>query len=188
MELQIAKYVLYGSLPISLVGILIPVSFMRDQSLSHAEDVPDDQTGWDGQLALPRELYEQRITNVVNDARAQETGSWRIISNDTSAETVDLITLGQYPLREIVSAWEATPSLTEEVITLESTAGEARIESFNSTVSSRYFVLTASLAFPAAARDSQDLAAGFRILSSEFESTDIYYRALLLPHLHTVTK
>ena len=139
-------------------------------------------------MALPRELYEQRITNVVNDARAQETGSWRIISNDTSGETVDLITLGQYPLREIVSAWEATPSLTEEVITLESTDGEARIEPFNSTVSSRYFVLTASLAFPAAARDSQDLAAGFRILSSEFESTDIYYRALLLPHLHTVTK
>lgn len=137
---------------------------------------PYTQFGWDGQLALQRELFEKTITNVVNNEAVQEVGSWRIVSNDTSTEIVDIVTLGQVPLREVVSAWENTTVQNEADRTFNGTSTTAQIVPFNASVSSRHFVLSASLSFPAEARNSSDLLAGFRILSSEYESTSIYYQ------------
>jgi beta-fructofuranosidase len=52
---------------------------------------------------------------------------------------------------------------------------EAGDVAFETSPSSKFFVLTANISFPSSARGS-DLQSGFKILSSELESTSIYYQ------------
>lgn len=126
---------------------------------------------WTGSLLLPRELSIGTIDNVVDNELVQETGSWRIVGNGSSAETVQLETLKQVIAREPMAALMAGNTSTEAGITSSS----AGVNPFQQSPESKFYVMTANISFPQSARQS-DLKAGFQILASEFESTTIYYQ------------
>ena len=114
-----------------------------------------------------------------NDA-VRETGSWRVVSSDSSAGTVNLETLGQAPVREAISAYKqsATRQITEPGVTLSGFANTSTVP-FTESSESRYFVLEASISFPDEARDADGVKAGFQLFGSGFERTSVYYREWL---------
>ncbi|RAK98521.1 glycoside hydrolase family 32 protein [Aspergillus ibericus CBS 121593] len=135
-----------------------------------AKGFPTDQQNWTGTLLLPRELRVLTIPNVVDNALARESeASWRVVRS--SAGTVDLQTLGISIARETKSALLSGTSATEPSRTLNTTS----LIPFQHSPTSKFFVLSAQLTFPASARNSS-LQGGFQILSSELESTTIYYQ------------
>jgi len=144
------------------------------QDFYGSNSFPITQQGWDGQLTLPRELTRKTIYNVVNDEAVQETGSWRIISTDNADNSVDITTLGISPAREVVAALTNNTATYEGDRTINNT--DQSVVPLQKQVSSNTYYMSASLSFPSEARNSTDLKAGFRILSSQYESTTIYYQ------------
>nr|AHC54391.1 fructosyltransferase [Aspergillus niger] len=137
-----------------------------------AEGFPTNQQNWTGTLLLPRELRVLYIPNVVDNALARESGaSWQVVSSDSSAGTVELQTLGISIARETKAALLSGTSFTESDRTLNSSG----VVPFKRSPSEKFFVLSAQLSFPASARGS-GLKSGFQILSSEHESTTVYYQ------------
>ncbi|KAH8897614.1 Arabinanase/levansucrase/invertase [Thozetella sp. PMI_491] len=136
-------------------------------------DFPVDQQGWDSSLLLPRELSIGTLYNVVNNDLVRETGSWRV-SRTSCNGTVSLATLEQRIAREPYNAFisNATRTFTEDA--RDSSPGDN--SAFSQAPDSKFYMMTASLQFPPSARNSTDLKAGFQILSSEYESTTIYYQ------------
>ncbi|KAI1762250.1 glycoside hydrolase family 32 protein [Hypoxylon sp. FL1150] len=132
-------------------------------------DFPTDQQNWTGALLLPRELSVGKICNVVDNDLVRETGSWRVTSN--SSGIVELATLKQEIVRESLAALTTNDSFIQPGQTLSSSG----VVSFQQAPQSKFHVITASLSFPQTSRGS-NLRAGFQILSSEFESTSIYYQ------------
>ncbi|OBT86701.1 hypothetical protein VE02_04636 [Pseudogymnoascus sp. 03VT05] len=132
-------------------------------------DFPTLQQNWTGALLLPRELSVGTISNVVDNELSRETGSWRVASSNSGV--LELSTLKQEIARETMTQLTSDRSFTEPGQTLRSPGPVA----FQHCPKSKFYVLTASLSFPASARGS-DLKAGFEVLSSEFETTKIYYQ------------
>ncbi|KAI6087328.1 glycoside hydrolase family 32 protein [Hypoxylon rubiginosum] len=132
-------------------------------------DFPTNQQNWTGALLLPRELSVGKISNVVDNELVRETGSWRVTSNNSGV--VELATLKQEIVRESLAALITNDSFVEPGQTLSSSGAV----SFQQTPKSKFHVITASISSPQTCRDS-NLRAGFQILSSEFESTTIYYQ------------
>lgn len=126
---------------------------------------------WTGSLLLPRELSLGTMDNVVDNELVQETGSWRIAGNGSSADTVRIETLKQVIAREPLTALMAGNTSTEAGRVISSPGSTAFLQS----PASKFHVLTANITFPQSARGS-DLKAGFQILSSEFESTTVFYQ------------
>ena len=93
------------------------------------------------------------------------------MSSDSSAGTVELQTLGISIARETKAALLSGTSFTESDRTLNSSG----VVPFKRSPSEKFFVLSAQLSFPASARGS-GLKSGFQILSSEHESTTVYYQ------------
>ena len=118
----------------------------------------------------------------MDNALASEVGSWRVDGPcNATAGTVNLSTLGQTIVREAKAAYthNATHSFTQAGRTLggASTSGSNSAVAFARSPSSKFFMMTASIQFPPSARgNASDVKAGFKILSSEHESTTIYYR------------
>ncbi|KAK4891454.1 hypothetical protein LTR27_009949 [Elasticomyces elasticus] len=141
---------------------------------------PIVQQGWNSALTTARELARGTISNVVDDELVNETASWRVVSRDESAGTVELATLKQTIAREVRSAFvnNATTSFTElgRNISTPGTNASASDINFGQSPASKFFMLTTSITFPASARNSSDLRAGLRILGSEYESTLVYYQ------------
>ncbi|KAK1077236.1 hypothetical protein LTR33_008258 [Friedmanniomyces endolithicus] len=143
---------------------------------------PTVQQGWSSTLTTVRELSKGTISNVMNDYLVAGPASWRIASQDKSAGTVELVTLNQTIAREVRAAFisNATRTITEPGRTISASAsGYGNTSSdlnFAESPSSKFFMLTTTLHFPGAARNATDLKAGLRILSSEHESTSIYYQ------------
>ncbi|KAF9265775.1 Arabinanase/levansucrase/invertase [Marasmius fiardii PR-910] len=138
---------------------------------------PARTQGWDSSLLTPRELYMETIHNVVDNNAVRETGSWRILNNESKSGVVDIVTLGIKPVREAITAYvkQASKTFTEPDRTFAST--DSNIVPFSQALpESRHYVLSASISFPPEARNSANLCAGFKILSSEHESTGIYYQ------------
>lgn len=133
-------------------------------------DYPTAQQGWQSTLLLPRELSLQSIPNVVNNALVHETASWRVAGN-AKGSCVELEALGINIVRETYDAMTAAPSFSEPNHSL-SNAGTVP---FNRSPESKFFVLNAQISFPQSARGS-NTKSGFQILSSELESTTIYYQ------------
>ncbi|OGE54969.1 hypothetical protein PENARI_c005G11792 [Penicillium arizonense] len=135
-----------------------------------ATGFPKAQQNWTGTLLLPRELKVETLPNVVDNELAREPlSSWRV-SREESGQ-VDLQTMGISIARETYDALTSGSSSVEAGRTL-SEAGDV---AFETSPSSKFFVLTANISFPSSARGS-DLQSGFKILSSELESTSIYYQ------------
>ncbi|KAL0067943.1 hypothetical protein AAF712_005112 [Marasmius tenuissimus] len=133
--------------------------------------------GWDSMLLTPRELYVETISNIVDNDAVRETGSWRIANESSASGTVDVVTLGHKPVREAISAYKGKASNTfVEPDRMLNGKNSTVIPFSQATPQSKHYILSASLSFPSEARDSPDLRAGFQILSSEQESTTIYYR------------
>lgn len=131
---------------------------------------PSAQQGWQNSLLLPRELYVKTIPKVVNNALVKETSSWRVAASSSStADCVELETLGIDIARETYNAMIATPGFTEPARTLTS----AGVIPFRRSPGSKFFVLEAEIAFDSRA---SNLQSGFQILASELESTTIYYQ------------
>lgn len=130
---------------------------------------PTNQQNWTGALLLPRELSVGSIHDVVDNELVNETGSWRVASRCDGV--AQLATLQQVISREALAALKTGDSFTEPDRTLD-TSGAVP---FQRVPESKFHVITASLSFPKASRGS-DLRAGFQILSSEHESTTIYYQ------------
>ncbi|RYO80755.1 hypothetical protein DL763_008798 [Monosporascus cannonballus] len=130
---------------------------------------PTPQQNWTGALLLPRELSVGKIHDVVNNELVHETGSWRAASKRSGV--TELTTLKQVIAREALVALTSGKSFTEAERKLDS----ACVVPFERVPESKFHVITASLSFPKGSRDS-DLRAGFQILSSEHESTTIYYQ------------
>ncbi|KAI0470052.1 glycoside hydrolase family 32 protein [Xylariaceae sp. FL0804] len=137
--------------------------------LFQTEDFPSAQQNWTGALLLPRELSVGKISNVVDNELSREVGSWRTVSNDSGV--VELATLKQEIAREPLAAMTNRASFTVPGRTVSS-AGATPLDR---SPDSKFFVMCASISFPQSARGS-DLRAGFQILSSELESTTIYYQ------------
>ncbi|KAI1781355.1 glycoside hydrolase family 32 protein [Hypoxylon cercidicola] len=132
-------------------------------------DFPTNQQNWTGALLLPRELSVGKISNVVDNELVRETGSWRVTSNNSGV--VELATLKQEIAREAKAALISGESFVEPGQTLSSPG----VVSFQQLPQSKFHVITASLSFSQTRRGS-NLRAGFQILSSEHESTTIYYQ------------
>ncbi|GAB1726502.1 hypothetical protein NU195Hw_g2427t1 [Hortaea werneckii] len=141
-------------------------------------DFPDDQQGWDGSLATPRELTRGTISNVVDNELVHETASWRVDSKSRVGDTVELVTLHQKIVREAWDAYtqNATNTITQAGRTIEQSS-QSNTVAFDKSPSSKFFVMTASINFTEQARgNNSDVKAGFKILSSEHEETIIYYQ------------
>ncbi|KAL7626507.1 hypothetical protein AAE478_003279 [Parahypoxylon ruwenzoriense] len=132
-------------------------------------DFPSAQQNWTGALLLPRELSLGRISNVVGNELVRETGSWRIVSNNSGI--VELATLQQQIARETLNALTSGDFFVEPGRTLSSPGAVA----FQRVPENKFHVITACISFPPACRGS-DLRAGFQILASEHERTTIYYQ------------
>lgn len=132
-------------------------------------DFPTAQQNWTGSLLLPRELSVGTIPNVVDNELSREMASWRVGTNDTGV--LELVTLKQEIAREPLAEMTSGNSFIEPSKNISSPGTTA----FKQSPDSKFFVLTASLSFPSSARNA-DLKAGFELLSSEFESTTIYYQ------------
>ncbi|KAL5363355.1 glycosyl hydrolase [Aspergillus floccosus] len=148
-----------------------------------AAGFPDAQQGWQNALLLPRELSVKTIPNVVNNELVQETASW-YVQDGSCGHCIELQTLGIDIARETYAAMTHMPYYTEIARTLTDSA----IVPFEHSPSSRFFVLTAQLSFPQSARES-GLQSGFQILSSDQESTTIYYQfsneSIIIDRSHT---
>ncbi|SPO07440.1 uncharacterized protein DNG_10134 [Cephalotrichum gorgonifer] len=132
-------------------------------------DFPTPQQNWTGALLLPRELSTGTISNVVDNELSRETGSWRVASRKSGV--LELATLKQVIARETLAELKSGERFTEPARNVSSSGSVA----FQRSPESKFYVLTASLSFSASARGS-DLRAGFEVLSSEFETTKIYYQ------------
>lgn len=132
-------------------------------------DFPTDQQNWTGALLLPRELSVGKISNVVDNALVRETGSWRVTSKNSGV--VELATMKQVIAREALAALTSSDSFVEPGRTLSSSG----VVPFQQLPQSKFHVITTSISFPRACRGG-NLRAGFQILSSEHESTTIYYQ------------
>ena len=146
-------------------------------------DSPVVQQGWSGALTTARELSQGTIGSVVDDVLVNETASWRVGSRDKASDTVELVTLRQTIAREVRSAFvsNATRTFTEpgRNVTTSSPAYEnssALDLGFQESPVTKFFMLTTTIRFPTSARNASDLRAGLRILSSDYEATDIYYQ------------
>lgn len=132
-------------------------------------DFPTAQQNWTGSLLLPRELSAGAIPGVVDNELSREVGSWRVERNESGV--VELATLQQEIAREALAALTSGTSFTEPDLTVS----EPGSTPFQESPESKFHVLTASLTFPPSARGSS-LKAGFEVLSSEHETTRIYYQ------------
>ncbi|KAI8721905.1 hypothetical protein NCS52_00333100 [Fusarium sp. LHS14.1] len=130
---------------------------------------PTSQQNWTGSLLLPRELTVGKISNVVDNEFAREKGSWRVAKNESGV--VELNTLKQVIAREALTKLTKKKSFTEEGRTISKSGSTA----FKRHPKSKFYVLKTSISFPSSARNS-NLKAGFQILASEHESTNIYYQ------------
>ncbi|KAI1469266.1 glycoside hydrolase family 32 protein [Daldinia caldariorum] len=134
---------------------------------------PTNQQNWTGALLLPRELSVGKIRNVVDNELVRETASWRVVSTNQSG-VVELVTLKQEIAREALAALTSNASTTA-TIEPGRTLSEPGVVPFQKVPDSKFYVITATLSFPKGSRGS-DLRAGFQILSSDYESTTIYYQ------------
>jgi beta-fructofuranosidase len=134
-------------------------------------DFPDAQQEWQHTLLLPRELSVETIHNVVNNELVQETGSWRV-SESSDQNCVQLETLGIDIARETYQAiTTASNSFSESGRILNNSS----IIPFEHSPTTRFFALRAQVSFQQSARQSA-LQSGFQILSSDLESTTVYYQ------------
>ncbi|KAK4552098.1 hypothetical protein LTR86_010634 [Recurvomyces mirabilis] len=144
---------------------------------------PTVPQGWNSVLTTTRELAQGTIGNVIDNELVNETASWRVGSRDTATGTVELLTLRQAIAREIRAAFvsNATRTFSQSGRTFSNSNpgyGNSSVSNldFQQSPISKFFMMTASIAFNTSARSSDDLKAGFKILSSEYESTTIYYQ------------
>ncbi|TKA66091.1 hypothetical protein B0A55_11435 [Friedmanniomyces simplex] len=189
----------WGVFAYAAAGKLLPATSSASQSSGTAVDrfiiylwltnddfgtsaFPTVQQGWNSVLTTVRELSRGTISNVLDDSLVQGQASWRITSRDETAGTVELVTLNQTIVREVRSAFisNATRTFTEPGRTISTSAssyGNASSDlSFAQSPGSKFFMLTTTIHFPASARNASDLKVGLRILSSDYESTSIYYQ------------
>ncbi|CAM1501973.1 Fc.00g039570.m01.CDS01 [Cosmosporella sp. VM-42] len=130
---------------------------------------PTAQQNWTGSLLFPRELSVGKISNVVDNGLARDTGSWRIANNESGI--LELATLKQEISRETLTALKSGQAFTEEGRALSSPGSTI----FRQRPDSKFYIMTASISFSQSARNS-DLQAGFQILASAHEATTIYYQ------------
>ncbi|KAF4552809.1 Hypothetical protein D9617_9g026000 [Elsinoe fawcettii] len=137
---------------------------------------PTAQQGWVGSLLLPRELSVGRIEGVVDNELVREKGSWRV--DGQSNGTVTLKTLKQVYIRELDEALvsNATNVFTEPARTLGAGNSTGVSTTFGQSPDEKFFVLKTTIRFPRSARNSTTLKAGFEILSSDLETTKVYYQ------------
>ena len=138
---------------------------------------PIVQQGWCGSLATVRELSLGIISSVRDNYLVDETGSWRVSSRDRSAGTVELKTLKQTMAQEVHTAIvsNAIRKFTEPARIISGGSNSGSLD-FQQSPGSKFFMMTTNLTFTSSARKSNDLKAGFRILSSQDEETLIYYQ------------
>ncbi|KAL4778174.1 glycosyl hydrolase [Aspergillus varians] len=135
-----------------------------------AKTFPGAQQNWTGTMLFPRELTLQTIPSVVDNKLARESpSSWRV-AREASGQ-VDLETMGSSIARETYSALTSGEATSEPGRTVSAAGSIA----FQHSPSSKFFVLTANISFPSSARDSE-VRSGFQILSSDLESTTIFYQ------------
>ncbi|PLB53318.1 extracellular invertase [Aspergillus steynii IBT 23096] len=146
--------------------------WLTGDEYGQAKLFPTRQQNWTGTLLLPRELHTLSIHNVVDNELARETGvSWRVQGKSKSG-TLELKTLGIDIARETYNALTRGSSTDESDRKL---SNQSTPVPFAKSPENKFFVLRANLTFPQSARKS-GLKSGFQILSSEFESTNIYYQ------------
>ncbi|KAE8352513.1 extracellular invertase [Aspergillus coremiiformis] len=133
---------------------------------------PTSQLNWVGSLLLPRELHIQTISNVADNELSREPGaSWRVERSQSSASGIALKTMGIDIARETREALLSGPKITEP----KRTSTAAGVVPFHVSPATKHYILTAQLSFPRSARHS-DIQAGFQVLSSDLESTTVYYQ------------
>jgi beta-fructofuranosidase len=130
-------------------------------------DFRTPQQNWTGSLLLPREFSVGYI-HVVDNALSREQGAWRMDCEHENG-TLTLATLHQRIAREPYAAFQnnATNIITQPGSSLSET------KMFEQSPESKHYMLTASITFLAR---SDNVKAGFEILSGTHESTRIYYQ------------
>ncbi|KAE8154075.1 glycosyl hydrolase [Aspergillus avenaceus] len=150
----------------------ISTVWLTGDLFEQAKGYPAAQQGWVGTLLLPRELRIKTISGVADNELARETGSsWRVRNSESAAGYLELETLGIDIARETREALFSGSKISEQERTLTEAGGVP----FQVSPTTKYYALSAKLSFPRSARNS-DLQAGFQVLSSNLESTTIYYQ------------
>jgi beta-fructofuranosidase len=129
-------------------------------------DFPKAQQNWTGSLLLPRELSVGHL-NVIDNELSREKGAWRIDSEHDNG-TFTLATLQQEIAREPLAAFQANTSNIIKQSGGRRSTGAALDRSPGST----YYMLSTSITFSSR---SENVKAGFEILSGAHETTRVYY-------------
>lgn len=127
--------------------------------------------GWQGMFTLPRDMFVKRFT--VQDPRAEERGSWGIVSRADSLITLE--TLGTRPADEVEALMkESKTKWSEKSWTHKGGVGNTTWKGFQKQPTSRHYVLSAKLTFDSAGNNTE---AGFTIYKSPdgSEQTHIFY-------------
>ncbi|KAJ4316120.1 hypothetical protein N0V94_005608 [Neodidymelliopsis sp. IMI 364377] len=130
-------------------------------------DFPKAQQNWTGSLLLPRELSVGYL-NVIDNELSREKGAWRIDSEHDNG-TITLATLQQEIAREPLAAFQAN---TSDIIK-QSGGRRSTGAGLDRSPGSTHYMLSTSITFPSR---SENVKAGFEILSGAHETTRVYYQ------------
>ncbi|KAF8757669.1 Glycosyl hydrolases family 32 [Rhizoctonia solani] len=121
--------------------------------------------GWNGAFTLPRDMFVKKWT--VRDPRAEERGSWGIVSR--SGSSYDLETLGSRPAEEVDALMNESKTKWSEKSWTYSGSGlnNGTWKALSKQPKSRFYVLSATLAFNTETirvdRSKSSLVTGFNL-------------------------
>ncbi|KAG8813318.1 hypothetical protein FRC17_001606, partial [Serendipita sp. 399] len=154
-------------------SIFFPVSGNRSVLVGWTYEDDEDlvltaQRGYQGAFTLFRDLFLKVVRNVdPNTTGLRDPGSWKVW-NETDG-SLSVVTVGQKIVPETLKEYKAKSKVSNpQARSLNGTAGYVP---FRVQPTSRYYAISANLRFDG---DNPPMA-GFRVLASDQEYTDIYY-------------
>lgn len=153
--------------------VTFPVSKGRDVMIGWTYEDDENlvlakQQGYQGAFTLFRDLYVKHIKNVSPDAPGlNEKGSWSVRTEADNSTTV--VTIGQKVIPEINTAYKKN----SKVSTPRARTLSPGYTAFETQPSGKHYTLTANFQFKGPSGNLP--TAGFRVLASEYEYTDIVY-------------
>ncbi|KAH8919330.1 glycoside hydrolase family 32 protein [Atractiella rhizophila] len=156
-------------------SIFFPVSGNRSVLVGWTYEDDEDlvltaQRGYQGAFTLFRDLFLKVIHNVdPNTPGLHGPGNWKVWNEKDG--TTSVVTVGQRIIPETIQAYRSSSTISRPAaVALIGTAGYVP---FRTQPSGRHYAINATLQFQG---DTSSLAqAGFRVLASDQEYTDIYY-------------
>lgn len=130
------------------------------------------QRGYQGSFTLFRDLYAKVIRNVdPNTPGLYDVGSWTV-RNETDG-SLSVVTLGQKIVPEITTEYRSKSNVSSPQATTFN--GSEGYVAFDTQPTGRFYAIQATLEWSSNNDTSEMPVAGFRVLASDQEWTDIYF-------------